>query len=547
MGSVVSIVSTIFAALSIGVLLFFIHKVIWLVRYKRLQHWLMGEAATTLQSNQEQTLPQWDEFAAAAWRTARGPHDDQPTEGPAAYVHAVEAELGSAISACEARSVSLPELLTEVLQAGAQPQARARVVLELPAPRVPQHDAQPQVAVIQLTAPALNPPPPPAASLFELDVRSRYGFFRRALVFFAGLADVVYSSAHLAKLSQYSHVPTATIFRRLSLVVLLVVGIILEVILGMRKKLEGLLDAYVVHGRQWVEGLPAWLKDNMASILALVLWTAAVAFIYFSVYFIIRRRYQAHLKALEQLRVEQHHRLQAIYEKHHGDLLSWAADYGATLDAAIELTARHITMLGEHFCQRVRRRIAGDKLLERARQLSDALFAQLPEASGRLQDAVTTKKTSFRHALWPRREEMTDVVVQAQYRDAWQTIQLMLNELRLGQPDPEQVDAFWRQLVVYTLSFADALPADAIEQLRAAYLRVVEQTSEQTDRDLVQFRQSTAELVGHLNQQLAAATPLLEAQVELARQRMNADGAKFEAEVIRARERARLEAMAFEI
>ena len=540
MGTVVSIVSAIFAALSVGVLLFFIHKVIWLVRYKSLQRQLMVQASEALQSNQQQALPEWDAFAVAAWQAVHEPRaEGQALQGPAAYVHLVEQELGAMLSACEQPSVSLQALLAEVLQASDQPQTLARVVLELPTPAATP-EGQLLTATIQLTAPALQPPAPPPQSLFELDVRSRYGFFRRALVFFAGLADVVYSSAHLAKLSQYSHVPTGTIFRRLSLVVLLVIGIILEVILGMRKKLEGLLDTHVVQGRQWVEGLPGWLKDNMASILALVLWTAAVAVIYFSVYFIIRRRYQGHLKALQQLRDEQQSRLQAIYDKHHGDLLGWADDYGRTLDAAIELTARHITMLAAHFLQRVRQRIAGAELLDQARQLSDALFAQL-------QDAVTTKKTSFRHALWPRRGEMTDVVVQAQYREAWQYIQLMLNELRLGEPDPDQVASFWRELVVYALSFTDALPDDAVEQLRDAYLRVVEQTSEQSDHDLAQFRRSTNELVGHLNQQLAAATHLLEARVELAGQRMRADSAKFEAEVIRARERARLEAMAFEI
>jgi len=539
---VVSIISTVFAIISVAVVVFFTHKVIWLVRYKRVQRELMDVAATKLRSTQSNALPEWNQFAAAAWRAARGPQAvaTYQLDSPGAYVRAVEHELSTAVNKLGQRARLGPLLRHALERHEATP--IGQTVLEVPMP-----DGSTHSAAIELNPPLVAAAVAPPASVFELNVKSRYSFWRRALVFVTGLADVVYSAQHLAKMSQYTHVSMGTIFRRMSLVILLVVGIVLEVIVGLRAKLERFLDRSVLDDAAWVDNLPPTIGDNMASIIALVAWTTTVAGMYFTLYFIIKRRSKHNLQALQRLRDGQNGRLSEIRTQHLDGLLRWASEYGRGLDASVELTTRHIEMLGAHYAARLRRRVGGPMLLEMAKLMSDALFGQLPEATGQLQDRVTTKKRSLLHAVWPSGDEMGDVVDQAQYREAWQLIELSLGELRRREPDPEHVAAFWQQLVLYGITFQSALPPNTLQNLRTAYLQLVEETSAGTEADLERFQSSVSDLLQHLNRQLASATSLLTARIELANQRVSADSARYHAEIIRAREAARLEAMAFEI
>ncbi len=545
MESLLSLVSTTFVALSIGVLLFFLHKVIWLLQYKRVQGAMLRAAEAELNSAQAETLPAWDTFAAAAWRVARGPKEASETaeiDGPSPYVKAVEAELGAVLADLEQSQVAVRPLLIEAIGRDRPMPPCTRTVLQVPDRRDDSREA-----TIHLDPPLVAQPAPPPPELYVLNVKSRYGFVRRALVFFAGLADVVYSSHHIATMSQYSHVPIGVIVRRLSLVVLLVVGIVLEVVMGLRDKLAPVLDEHLIRGRAWVASVPESMQDSLPTTMALVLWTATVATIYFSLYLVIRRGSRQHYQKLQRLHHQQDDRLAQIRRTHRAALSRWAKEYGDTIDAAVALTARHVQMLGRHYAQRVRRRMCGQGLHDQAKGIAEILFSQLPEATGELADAVTTTKHSLRHLLWPRRKEMVHVVQQAQYREAWQHIELTLNELLRGQPDPDGVAAFWRRLVTYAVTFRTVLPDGTIDELRRAYLSLVEKTSEETERDLERFARSVRELLSSLNEQLAPATPLLTARIELCNQRIRADGAGFQAEIIRARERARLEAMAFEI
>lgn len=532
----VAIVSGLFVAISIAVLLFFSHKVVWLLRYKQVQRTLIVEAAQGLQSRSQAVLPQWDTFVQSCWRVARA--SQAGVAGSAVYIRAVEQHLERTVHGVETSRVPIQPLLREALLVNQG--ARAHTVLQVPI------DDEVLGAVLSLDPPPIATPTAPSGDLYELNVRSRYSFWRRALVFVTGLADVVYSSNHMAKMSQYTHVSFGTILRRMSLVLVLVVGIILEVVVGLRKNLEDAI-AELLPRFKFYRGLSETVRDNLPSIAALVIWTVVVAIVYFGLFFFIRRKYQQNLKELKRLKDEQHERLAAMRQEHVNALTTWAASYGQTLDAAVDLTARHIALLGRHFAQRARRRIGGQQLLAEAKTISDALFRELPEAAGQLADKVTSKTTSFMHAVWPRRDEMLDVVQQAQYRDAWQYIELMLNELRAGEPIPEEIEGFWRQLVIYASHFSEALPPETLERLRAACLALAEQTSEETERDIAEFGRSSRELVHALNEQLASATPLLAARIDLTNQRLGAATARFEAEVIRARERARLEAMAFEI
>ncbi len=538
--------SGLFAAVSIGALAFFVHKVAWLVRYRRLQRRLIDQAALELAATQRDVLPDWERFAHAAWRVGRGPSPDMTHGGtpavvsPAAYVTAVERELGARIEAAGRRQAVTP-LLRRALE-GKEATPQTHTVLELPL-----RDGTVAAARIRLHPPPLQRPEPPPDKVFALEVRSRYGFWRRALVFVTGLADVVYSSSHIAKMSQYTHVSMGTIVRRMSLVVLLVLGIVLEVIVGLREGLEKLLERHLIRGASWPQQLPEAMRDNLPSLLALVIWTGVVAGLYFTLYFLVRRRSRRFLGELARMKEAQNERLSQIYVDHLQGLVRWSEDYGRTLDGAVELTVRHTELLAKHYAARVRRRMCGPVLYDIAQQIGDRLFAKLPEASGALQDAINTRRRSFRHGLWPRAEEMRDVVEQWNHREAWQAIELTLGELRRGQPDPQQVSDFWRQLVTITASFPDAVGADMPERLRKAYVQLVEDTSQGTETDLDRFDKAVIDLVRHLNQQLSACTPLLEARIELVNQRIAADGAKWQSQVIRTREAARLEAMAFEI
>src|SRR5690606_30774481 len=152
----------------------------------------------------------------------------------------------------------------------------------------------------------------------------RYGFWRRALVFVTGLADVVYSASHIAKMSQYTHVPVATIFRRMSLVVLLVAGIVLEEVVGLRASLERFLAVSVLPDARWSEGLPEPVRANLAGLLAFGVWTATVTGLYFGLYFLVRHKSKRHQVELERLKTEQRQRLAAIRARHLGVLTQWA-------------------------------------------------------------------------------------------------------------------------------------------------------------------------------------------------------------------------------
>lgn len=540
MASAIAIVSSAFSALSIGALLFFSHKVLWLLRYRKLQQRLIVQAQRETESLRQQVVPEWDSFSAAAWRVARGPKARGDMASPEAYIDALEEDLAEIAEQCQGQPRALADFFQEAV---AQAEPSQQTVLEI------ADDSLVGSARVQLNLPALGvaTPSPPEPSLFRLHIQSRYSFFRRAIVFFAGVADVVYSSSHIAQLSQHAHLSLGTVLRRMSLIFLLVVAIVLEVALDMRKGLEELLRLRVLADASWPHALPPAIQGQLPAILALLLWTLSVAVIYFGTYTVIRRRHRANIAELKRLESGQESRLQALRKKHMVELKSWCSDYGHNLDAALELSVHQVNMMAEHVLLRARKRLASAKLLEHADAICDRIFSELPESSTQLQTALSKHKTTFRHALWPREEEMGAGVKQAQYRHTWQRLQLALNVLRGGEPEPKDVAAYWRELVASVASFPELFDATTQQDLRQAHLRVVEAASEGVGSDLQAFKQAIAELVEQMQHQLKAAVPLLQARIELCNQRIAADAATFEAEVIATRERARLEAMAFEI
>ena len=108
---------------------------------------------------------------------------------------------------------------------------------------MPRVDGAPSDVKIEITFPRIRRPRPPAEDLYTLEVRSRYGFWKRALVFVLGAADVVYSSSHVARMSQNAQVPLGVIFRRLSLVAVILGAIVVDIAFSLRARLIEWVDA----------------------------------------------------------------------------------------------------------------------------------------------------------------------------------------------------------------------------------------------------------------------------------------------------------------
>src|ERR1700722_11651290 len=62
----------VFYAVTVLALCFFIHKVLWLVQYRRLQSEIVGEAVRRLRDGNAQGLAEWEAFAKERWATALG-------------------------------------------------------------------------------------------------------------------------------------------------------------------------------------------------------------------------------------------------------------------------------------------------------------------------------------------------------------------------------------------------------------------------------------------------------------------------------------------
>ncbi|MFP6685705.1 MAG: hypothetical protein VB934_13375 [Polyangiaceae bacterium] len=529
-------VSSAFVLLSIASLSFFVHKVLWLVRYKKLQRMLMEDADVAMRGSEDTVLPAWEAACGDCWRA----QDAQGAKSADALAKDFDDYVERTLTWVKRSTRSITTRLLQSLDGPVDPPTFT--VLEAPDP-----EGKVVRADVTLDPEPISEPEAPADSLFELSLKSRYSWLKRALVFCAGIADVVYSSQHIATMSQYTHVPTGVIVRRLSLVVLLVVGMVAEVAFGLRAALEPVIAKHLVPHIPLFDKLPAHWQNQVPSVIALIGWTLGLATLYLTLFLWMRRQSHQNITLLKTLREDRETRLAAIRETHLDELREWSQDYGGTLDAAVELTARHIRMLGEHYMQRLRQRFADRLLLDEAEWISAALFSQLPEAEGKLQDKVTTQRHSWRHALWPRTEEMDFVIRLAQYRRAWQHIELTVNELRRGTPDVTEINEFWCDLAVYASIHAEALPEDTTSRLHAAYRALAERCHNLAARDQDAFSRASTEMIVNLDEQLTAAAPLLSARIELANQRITADAARYQAEIIRARERARLEAMAFEI
>ncbi|MBK8255442.1 MAG: hypothetical protein IPK82_22625 [Polyangiaceae bacterium] len=507
---------------------------------QKLQSILIQEAASRLFASQARAADDFEDFTQTAWKSVP---DALGAESLGSYLVRVDEVLRDVRRTLRTSRASVSLLAAEAAKS-TDDRSAAGTALCIP---------DTKTGVVreirwEISVPPLVATRPIDPHLYTLKTKSRYGLLRRALVFFAGIADVVYSSQHIALMSQHTHAPRGVLVRRFSLVALLVVLIAADLLFEIRKKISHQIE--LQFGAPDLSSLGdtgTFLSTHFGTIAGVLVWTIALSLVYFAAALIIRARSRVWQKRLLSLQKNEKSALQSIHREHELGLFRWLREYAESLDQAVDLGAKHAELLVDYHRGRLRRRIAETSPVHAAREISAALLAQLPEASGDLEDRVTTQKRSFLHYLWPREEDMRVEVELAQMRAAWRDLEQILTRISGSRPDPEAIDALFRRLCNYTAAFRDLLPESALADLRDDYQTTVTSLVAETQADLDDLDLRLSEIAARLNEQLAVAGSLVKFQVEMTNHKIETQAAKLAAEVLATRERARLEAMAFEI
>lgn len=518
-------------------LLYFVHKVAWFVRLRRLQERLVAEAERRVRDATSEAASRWEQSAHSTWSNAADEVEEVDDEDPVAYARRTERRLAAMDRALAAGGDRATPWFEDRVREG-DAETAAITVLTMPS----VIDDNRHIPLEVSFAPTRRPPPPPV-ELYELEVRSRYGFWRRALAFVLGAADVVYSSSHVARMSQDAQVPTSVILRRLSLVAVILGAIVIDIAFSLRARL---IDAV----GSWLGPPPHGLgplDEHLATGIALGGWLAVYGAIYFGLFLFLRRRSQVYLRRLAQMKEHRERDVDAIVGHHLDELYRWAGEYARTLDGAVEIAQRQGRLLVGRSMRRLRRRLASDELVRLGERVAGALFARLPEASVGLQDVATEQRHSWRHAIWPRVDELGYQVELARTRAAWRRVVQGLAELRGDRFDPTLADALWRNLAVIARMFPEDVDEAFVEELEEAYAQSIRGVVDGTEADLAELDARLGELGDGLREQLAVAGSLLETQIELTEQAMDAEVAELATKLLEVREGARVEAMAFEI
>ncbi|MCB9632841.1 MAG: hypothetical protein H6721_11975 [Sandaracinus sp.] len=521
-----------FYAVTLGAVAFFVHKVLWFLRYRKLQEKLVARALERLTEQADTTVVRWDQGAEVSWSEAsRG--DSSPTD----YVRKVE----DALSRLDSELVAGHEPLSPRFLAAVLEPREPELVNVL---RVPQRRGGTKDVSLLLHFPTVPEPVVPPESTFALEVRSRYGFGRRLLAFFFGAADVVYSSQHVVRMSQDPNVPKGLLLRRISLVLLILMAFAVDIGFGVRHRLVELAESWLRRNTSLLQGE---LGEYLPSAVGLGLWLAGYGALYLVLFFVLRRKSLQHVKELELLRASYKEKIADLRDEHLGALARWARDYGRTLDDAVLLARSQAQLLVERARHRLRRRVASPRLLDLAGEVARCFFAKLPESATNLEDVATMQKHSFAHSIWPRATEMKYQVEIAKYRHAWRDVERCLGALRGEHPDPDLAGQLWRSLVRYARMFPEVVPEDLFTRLQEAHGDTVGRIVRETEADLVELDEQLGEVAVALTHTIEAVPSLVETRVELTTQSMNAAVARFVGDALRVREQARLEAMAFEI
>jgi hypothetical protein len=530
----------VFYALNAAATVFFLHKVLWLFRYKRLQSILIQEAGARLSASQARKVESFDKFADEVWKSVPGA---MGAGSLGAYVVRADEALRDVRRSLRTSRASIRALALDAATSDTDRTARGTALC------FPQHgtgevrEVKWEIAVPPLYATRRLDP-----QLYALKTASRYGFWRRALVFFAGIADVVYSAQHVAVMSRHAHTPTGVLVRRLSLVLLLVVLIMADLVFGIRKAISTALeDHYGAPDLASLGDAGTFLSAHFGTLAGVILWTAAISLVYFAAALAVRQRSRLWQKKLAAIKASEKDRLAALQREREDQLLRWLDGFAGSLDRAVDLGTRHAELLVDYHRGRLRRRVVETSPVRAAKVISAALLAELPEASGDVADRATTERRSFLHHLWPREEEMHVEVEMARMRAAWQDIEWSLGRLSSPRPDPEAIDGLFRCLVTYTAAFRSLLPDTMPSDLQESYRRTVESLVDETQADLDELDARLDEIAARLTEQLAVAGSLVKFQVEMTNHEIEAGVNRLASDVLATRERARLEAMAFEI
>ncbi|MEZ4234336.1 MAG: hypothetical protein R3B89_34495 [Polyangiaceae bacterium] len=516
---------------------YFVHKVFWLTRFRSLQARLVQEAAAATQERTHRARSQWKSKASKIWRELRGELKDQDAE---LYSLRVEQELVQLREAIRAKSVR-KDFVERLFDAEPAP--------EIEPLSIKQRKGRRDAVSLRPAFGRLEREPAPDETNFQLALRSRYGILRRALVFFLGAADVVYSSQHLARMSQNAQMPLGVLLRRLSLVVLIVSVVLVDIALGARRRLIHEVDLWM-HGRFKLPGhgfFTDTINDNAPTLIALGLWLAAYGLVYVGLYLFLYSKSQQAVRHLQQLNAGAAEQREQIYQHHLTQLRLWVDQFAHTLDEATDITVSQASMLTDRAIHRLRQRIVPQTLLVCAEELSKRIFKKLPEASTSLQDAATSYNHSFRHNLWPRIEEMNYQREFARYRSAWQYLESTLSDLQSEVPHAEQAFELWGTLEGYKRLFPELDAEEVLAPLDDVLPQTLEQLISGTEAELIELDRELEELVGALQDKFDTASSLVESRIEVTRNAMRSDLNQLSREILRAREQARLEAMAFEI
>lgn len=527
---------TAFYALVLASVVYFVHKVAWLIRYRRLQQKMVARALEKLREEADTTVVRWSKGVAETWSEASASVTKTPTD----YVRRVELELSHLERKLQTHPHPVQELLVSAVK-DPHPEDRDKEVALLTIPRRRGEDIP---VKLHLGFPGLPDVKAPDRDTLHLEVRSRYGFFRRSIAFFLGVADVVYSSQHVVRIQQDPKVPLGLIMRRMSLVLLILLALVVDIAFGLRKKLVTWVEAWLPSHFEIESEL---LRDVLPPAVGFAIWLACYGAIYVGLYVFLRRRSGRHLRELRNLEANVEERMDEIRNKHITALHEWTEEYARSLDDAAILTMNQARMLTERTVHRLRRRIASPMLLDLASEAAARFFERLPESAQHLQDYASTHKHSLRHAIWPNPKEMRYQTEISQLRHAWRDIEFTVNELRGQKPDPDLASQLWRSLVRYARMFPDVLPDTLFRRLQEAHDSATSNIVDETRLELVELDQRLAELATALQQTVEAATPLIESRIELTTRSMESEIAQFLTEALRVREQARLEAMAFEI
>lgn len=533
MGPVGTLLTNVFYAAMAAATVFFLHRLAWFFAYRRLQSRLVGRALEALEEKADTTVVRWDQGAASTWSASAGASGDG---SPADFVRRVEGRL-------DRLERDLRASLTPVGRSFMQALMDEHEPLHVNVLRVPRLEGLPRSIGLTLDFPQVPEPALPPAETFELEVRSRYGFGRRVLAFFLGAADVVYSSQHVTRMAQNAKAPLGVLFRRLSLVLLVLVALAIDLALNARARLVTWAETWTAT----LDGVPETLSPWLPGLVGLGIWFGCYGLLYAGLFLYLRWRSGRHLKALRDLEATFEDDIEELRDEHLEALRRWGEGYARTLDDATQLTMLQASMLAQRMAHRLRRRVASPRLLALADEVADRFFARLPESAQRLSDVATDQEHSWRHWVWPRAKELGYQVELAQYRRAYRDLEGALAHLRGQHPDPELASQLWRNLVRFARMFPEVVPAELFQELQEAHGESVASMVGETDADLEELDARLGELAASLSSTLETVGPLVESRVELTTRSLEAEVAARTTEVLQVRERARLEAMAFEI